>query len=596
MHSLRKTLLASALVCLGGTSMPAYSAEPLIDVSQLTGQLIANRYIVVLDKDSIGEAGGVAALIQQLTDVYGGELLTTFEHALQGFVIDIPDITAPLLALDPRVDYIEQDQVVTATGTQSNATWGLDRIDQSDLPLNGQYQYQRDGSTVHTYIVDTGIRTSHSEFSGRVGNGRNFVSTTSFLLGGGNVDPSDTDDCNGHGTHVAGTIAGSTWGVAKNATVHAVRVLDCQGSGSNSGVIEGVDWVMANHQKPAVANMSLGGGNSSALDTAVRNAINAGVSFVVAAGNDNTDACTGSPNRVDEAITVGSTASDDSRSSFSNKGSCVDIFAPGSSITSAGISNDSSTATMSGTSMAAPHAAGVAALYLEANPNAAPTEVFAALLAGSSGGRLSGIGSGSPNLLLQSSVAGSGGGDARPVANFDASCNALDCSFDAGSSHDDNGISGYHWDFGDGNGNTAAQTSHSYAANGNYTVTLTVTDTVGQTDSQSQTVSVDDGSAPCIDCNHSSGQISSGQTLYSNSFSSNGGLFEAWLEGPAGTNFDLSLEKQSCFIFCSWSSVASSSSSVSSEHVSYTGNSGTYRWKINSNSGSGQYDFWYSNP
>ncbi len=586
--------LALAIAAASGAPLYAAANEAVDNaVSVIAGQLIPNRYIVVLD-DSKLDGSAVAEIAQQLADLHGATVDQVFEHALKGFTLGLPDIVAPLLALDPRVRYIEQDQVVGINGTQSNATWGLDRIDQSDLPLDSTYHYVGDGSAVHAYIIDTGIRTSHNEFSGRIGNGHNTVSDV-YLFGG--VDPDDVEDCQGHGTHVAGTVGGSTWGVAKDAILHPVRVLDCQGSGSNSGVIEGIEWVVANHQSPAVANMSLGGGNSDALDDAVRAAINAGVTMVVAAGNDDKDACSGSPNRVAEAITVGSTTSGDARSSFSNKGSCVDIFAPGSDITSAGISNDSSTATMSGTSMAAPHTAGVVALYLEANPGAAPSQAFTAVLDAGVQGKLSSIGTGSPNLLLQADVAPGDGVDNPPVASFSANCTDLTCQFDGSASSDDNGVASYSWDFGDGNGNSVAQTSHSYAAAGQYTVTLTVTDTAGQSNSSSQQVNVSEaGSGPCTDCTHESGQLSSGQTINGASFSSNGGLFEGWLEGPAGTDFDLVLQKQSCFITCSWSSAASSTSNGSSEHIQYNGGSGTYRWQVKSYSGAGSYDFWYSNP
>jgi subtilisin family serine protease len=331
---------------------------------------VPGQYIVVL-RDQLAAPEGVAAFIATRPT---GRVLHTYSWALRGFAAQLTDAEVEALRNDPGVDYVEQDQVMRIVTTQNNATWGLDRIDQRSLPLSGTFTYTNTGSGVHAYIIDTGVDLGHSEFTGRIGNG--FDAVTS----GGNAD-----DCNGHGTHVAGTVGGTTWGVAKSVTLHPVRVLSCSGSGTTSGVIAGVDWVTANHVKPAVANMSLGGGASTSLDNAVKNSIAAGVSYAIAAGNGNRggrqdDACKYSPARVAEAMTISATNSSDAKPSWANYGDCVDWFAPGVSITSAWIGSGSTeTNTISGTSMATPHTAGVAALYLQGNPGASPQTVRDAL-------------------------------------------------------------------------------------------------------------------------------------------------------------------------------------------------------------------------
>ncbi len=361
---------------------------------------IPNRYIVVLEDWASGESGEgsiAEAVAGELSIVYGGRVDKVFKNALNGYSAEMTEKEAARLSQDFRVKFIEEDAEVFINQTQTSATWGLDRIDQRDRPLNGTYTYTSTGSGVNAYIIDTGIRRTHNDFGGRAFVGYDAIG-----------DGQNSNDCNGHGTHVAGTVGGSTHGVAKNVRLYAVRVLNCQGSGTNSGVIAGVDWVTANHIKPAVANMSLGGGASSALDTAVNNSINAGVTYVVAAGNDNANACNYSPARVPNAVTVGSTTSTDARSSFSNYGSCVDIFAPGSSITSTWYTSNTATSTISGTSMASPHVAGVAALYLQGNTTASPATVTNAIKTTGTTGRLTSIGTGSPNSLLYSLLSGGG--------------------------------------------------------------------------------------------------------------------------------------------------------------------------------------------
>ena len=373
---------------------PRSEASPPAFARGADGEPIPGQYIVVFKSNVTDVAEKAKGKVKK----HGGKMKHSYASSIKGFAAELSDAAVEALRADPDVDFVEADQVMTASTIQTGATWGLDRVDQRALPLNSTYSYLGTGAGVTAYIIDTGILFAHSEFGGRAITG--FDAVTS----GGSAA-----DCNGHGTHVSGTVGGATYGIAKQVTLVAVRVLDCNGSGSTSGVIAGIDWVTSNHAAgaPAVANMSLGGGASSALDAAVKSSIADGVTYAIAAGNGNwigiaQDACKSSPARVPEAITVSATDKTDRKASWANYGSCVDLFAPGVSITSSWYSGTNATNTISGTSMATPHVTGIAALYVGGHAGATPQQVRDAVVANATP-NVVGNAKGSPNLLLFSS-------------------------------------------------------------------------------------------------------------------------------------------------------------------------------------------------
>ena len=453
---------------------PVFPTAPNAPRLAVSGAAIP-RHIVVFRDDTPSPRDVAAAM----TQAHGTSADFVYTASIKGFAARLPSQAVDALRRDPRVMMVEPEKAVILEGLQApTPSWGLDRIDQRDRPLDASYTYPRTGVGVHFYGIDSGILTTHTEFTGRIVTGYSAIN-----------DGNGTNDCFGHGTHTASTAAGMTYGVAKAMTVVPVRVFDCSGAGGSAEIIAGVDWVTQNKVLPAVANMSLGIlGGDPPTDSAVARSVRAGIVYVVAAGNKNTDACLYSPAAEPSAVTVGATDSLDYRASFSNYGTCVDIFAPGQGITAAWIGSNTATATKDGTSMASPHVAGVAGQYLEWQPNATPADVAAALTANATPNKMLNPGGGSPNLILYDGFITP---NVAPVAAFAASCTAKHvCTLDASASTDSDGtIVSYAWAV-DKTRVTSPTPVLTLDLKGNRArqVTLTVTDNSGASTSVTKTV------------------------------------------------------------------------------------------------------------
>jgi len=459
------------------------------DLSVVTDETGVSQddWIVVFRDDTVDPPG----LARRLVAENGGTIRHTYTHALRGFAGSLPPQAIDGIRRNPQVAYVEPDGIATIADVGS---WGLDRIDQRTPNLDGEFDTPWTGAGVTAYILDTGIDFAtydgSYEFGGRLSSGWDFIQ-----------NDGDASDCQGHGTHVAGTVGSATYGVAKQVNLVSVRVLDCGGSGTWSQIIAGIDWVLEDHQNheslygpsPAVANMSIQGGLYQPVNDAVTTAVAGGVTFAVAAGNYHRDACRYSPASTPTAITVGATTITDQRSYFSNYGSCLDLFAPGSDILSTLMGGG--VGLKSGTSMATPHVVGVAALWLQSNPAWSPDDVWTAMQEKGTPDVVINPGTGSPNLLLYSGEITTGGNppveNQAPTASFTFGCTELTCTFDASGSSDSDGlILSYAWNFGDGQTDSGMTTSHTYAAGSTYTVTLTVTDDDLATATTSHNVSV----------------------------------------------------------------------------------------------------------
>ena len=508
------------LLCLGvcacsdstQSTAPMSVAPSSFATLQVSGTPISGRYIVGF-KNNVSDVDREARRIEVR---HRGVLRMTYKSALKGMTLSLSDAAADSLRNDPNVAFVEQDRTISMANVQAAGGWGLDRVDQRGLPLNGMYSFGSDGTGVTAYILDSGINFTHTDFGGRATTG------TDIMTPGGTAT-----DCHGHGSTVSGVVGGSTYGVAKNVKLVAVRIVDCNGNSANSTTIAGIDWVTAHRVLPAVANLSLQNVYSAALNQSIANAVAAGVTFVVAAGNSSADACNASPSSAPAAIVVGATDINDGFASFSNFGPCVTLLAPGVNIPGPTIGSNTATKTWSGTSFSSPHVAGLAALYLQTHPTATPAQVRSWLVSNATPSKISSVPGGTSNLLAYSPQVAST--NAAPVANFTATCPTMQCTFDASASTDDAGVVTYTWDWGNGRTESRSTpiTKNTFATQRTYSITLTVTDAGGLRNSITKQFAVPSTTTPpanqapvaSITAPAASSTVPKGQTV---TFSGNG--------------------------------------------------------------------------